>query len=39
MQARALNAKNILEFGTSYGISTVYLAKAAQQNGDKVIST
>ncbi|MEM9833806.1 MAG: class I SAM-dependent methyltransferase [Bacteroidota bacterium] len=32
MQARALNAKNILEFGTSYGISTIYLAKAAQEN-------
>ncbi|HTN17957.1 MAG TPA: hypothetical protein VL092_09770, partial [Chitinophagaceae bacterium] len=39
MQARALNAQNILEFGTSYGISTIYLGKAAQQNGGKVIST
>ncbi len=39
MQARALNAKNILEFGTSYGISTIYLAKAAKDNGGKVIST
>lgn len=39
VQARALNAKNILEFGTSYGISTIYLAKAAKDNGGKVIST
>lgn len=39
MQARALNAKNILEFGTSYGISTLYLAKAAKDNGGKVITT
>ncbi len=39
MQARALGAKNILEFGTSYGISTIYLAKAAKENGGKVIST
>ncbi|GET45037.1 O-methyltransferase [Capnocytophaga felis] len=39
MQARALNAKSILEFGTSYGISTIYLAKAAKENGGKVITT
>lgn len=39
MQARALNARTILEFGTSYGISTIYLAKAAKDNGGKVIST
>lgn len=39
MHARALNAKNILEFGTSYGISTIYLAKAAKENNGKVIST
>lgn len=39
MQARALNAKNIFEFGTSYGISTIYLGKAAKENGGKVIST
>ena len=39
MQARALNAKNILEFGTSFGISTIYLGKAAKDNGGKVIST
>lgn len=39
MQARAIKAKNILEFGTSYGISTIYLAKAAKDNGGRVIST
>lgn len=39
MQARALDARNILEFGTSYGISTIYLAKAAKDNGGKVITT
>lgn len=39
MQARALRAKSILEFGTSYGISTIYLGKAAKDNGGKVIST
>lgn len=39
MEARALKAKNIFEFGTSYGISTIYLAKAAKDNGGKVIST
>ncbi|MBX2921134.1 MAG: class I SAM-dependent methyltransferase [Chitinophagaceae bacterium] len=39
LQARALNAKNILELGTSYGISTIYLAKAAKDNGGKVTST
>lgn len=39
MQARALNAKSIFEFGTSYGISTIYLGKAAKDNGGRVIST
>ncbi len=39
MQARALKARNIFEFGTSYGVSTIYLGKAAKENGGKVIST
>lgn len=39
MQARALRAKHIVEFGTSYGISTIYLAKAARDNGGKVVTT
>ena len=33
------NCQNIVEFGTSFGISTIYLADAAQQIGGKVIST
>lgn len=39
MQARAVKAMNILEFGTSFGISTIYLGKAAKDNGGQVIST
>jgi len=39
MQARATGAKNIFEFGTSYGISTIYLANAAKENGGRVITT
>jgi len=39
MQARAVNARQILEFGTSYGISTIYLGKAAKDNGGKVVTT
>lgn len=31
--------KNIVEFGTSFGISTIYLALAAQQTGGKVVTT
>ncbi|MDW3651449.1 MAG: class I SAM-dependent methyltransferase [Bacteroidia bacterium] len=31
--------KNIVEFGTSFGISTLYLAIAARENGAKVITT
>jgi predicted O-methyltransferase YrrM len=38
--ARALNAKTIVEFGTSFGISTIYLAAALKDNGGgRVIST
>ena len=38
--ARAHGAKNIVEFGTSFGISTTYLAAALKDNGGgKVIST
>ena len=32
-------AKNIVEFGTSFGLSTLYLAAAAQQNRGKVITS
>jgi predicted O-methyltransferase YrrM len=31
--ARSLGARNIVEFGTSFGISTIYLAAAAKDNG------
>lgn len=31
--------KNVLEFGTSFGISTIYLADAVRQTGGKVITT
>ena len=32
-------AKHIVEFGTSFGISTLYLAAAAEKTGGKVITT
>ena len=32
-------AKNIIEFGTSFGISTLYLGAAAKVNGGQVITT
>jgi len=37
--ARAINAKTIVEFGTSFAISTIYLAAAARANGGRVIGT
>ncbi|MDB6179533.1 class I SAM-dependent methyltransferase [Paracoccus sp. Z330] len=37
--AIAINAKEIVEFGTSHGISTMYLAAAAQQTGGRVIGS
>lgn len=33
------DCKNIVEFGTSFGISSIYLADAARQTKGKVIST
>ena len=40
MLARALNARHIVEFGTSFGISTIYLACAVRDNGGgRVIGT
>jgi predicted O-methyltransferase YrrM len=35
--ARAIEAKRIVEFGTSYGISTLYLAAAAKDNGRGIV--
>jgi predicted O-methyltransferase YrrM len=37
--ARAINATTIVEFGTSFAISTIYLAAAARANGGRVIGT
>ncbi|WP_413584942.1 O-methyltransferase [Bdellovibrio sp. HCB274] len=38
--ARATKAKTIVEFGTSFGVSTIYLAAAVKDNGGgKVITT
>ena len=37
--ARAIDAKTIVEFGTSFAISTIYLAAAARANGGRVIGT
>ncbi len=39
MQPRAMCAKNIVEIGTLYGISNIYLALGAKANGGKVITT
>jgi predicted O-methyltransferase YrrM len=37
---RAIEAKNVVEFGTSFGISTVYIAAALRDNGGgRVIGT
>lgn len=36
--AKSAKAKTILELGTSYGYSTVWLAEAARANGGKVIT-
>ncbi|MBW4471490.1 MAG: class I SAM-dependent methyltransferase [Stenomitos rutilans HA7619-LM2] len=35
--ARSLNAKAIVEYGTSFGISTIYLATAVRDNGGGVV--
>ena len=39
LTARAIGARNIVEFGTSFGISTIYLAAAARANGGRVTGT
>ena len=33
LTARAIGARNVVEFGTSFGISTIYLAAAVKDNG------
>lgn len=37
LTARALAARNVVEFGTSFGISTIYLAAAVRDNGAGVV--
>jgi predicted O-methyltransferase YrrM len=37
--ARAGKAKHIVEFGASFGVSTVYLAAAARDNGGTLLTT
>lgn len=37
LTARALGARRIVEFGTSFGISTIYLAAALRDNGGKTV--
>ncbi|MHC4607911.1 MAG: O-methyltransferase, partial [Planctomycetota bacterium] len=40
LAARSIGARNIVEFGTSFAISTIYLAAAARDNGGgRVIGT
>jgi predicted O-methyltransferase YrrM len=34
LTARAIRAKNVVEFGTSFGISTIYLAAGLRDNGE-----
>jgi len=35
----SLKSKNIVEFGTSFGVSTIYLGAAAKENNGQVITT
>ncbi|MCO5072185.1 MAG: class I SAM-dependent methyltransferase [Rhizobiaceae bacterium] len=37
--ARAVDARHIVEFGTSFGISTMYLAAAAADSGGRVVGS
>jgi predicted O-methyltransferase YrrM len=39
LTARLLEAKTIVEFGTSFGISALYLASAARANGGRFVGT
>ena len=39
LMARSIDARRIVEFGTSFGISTIYLAAAARDAGGMVYST
>jgi len=35
--ARSIEAKRVVEFGTSFGVSTIYLAAAVKDNGDGIV--
>jgi predicted O-methyltransferase YrrM len=35
--AKAINARRIIEFGTSFGVSTIYLAMAVRDNGGGLV--
>ena len=37
MVARSLRARRVVEFGTSFGVSTIYLAAAVRDNGGGVV--
>lgn len=37
--ARAIEAHRMVEFGTSFGVSTIYLAAAARDNGGEVLGS
>jgi len=37
LTARAVGAKRVVEFGTSFGISTIYLAAAVRDNGGGIV--
>jgi predicted O-methyltransferase YrrM len=37
MVARSLRARRIVEFGTSFGVSTIYLSAAVRDNGGGVV--
>lgn len=39
LAARAIGARRIVEFGASFGISTIYLAAAAKEAGGNVVTT
>lgn len=39
LMARAVRARHIVEFGASFGISTLYLASAAKDNGGALVTT
>ncbi len=39
LTARAMKAQRIVEFGSSFGISSLYLAAAAQETGGELVTT